>query len=116
VPGIVRRVLQRFAGPTLPDSPTRAVWALALFATLQLADAVMTAAGITRFGSVVEANPILQASVGAFGVGATLTIAKTVSVACATLLYLHSRYLTLALLTVVCVAAAVVPWAWLLAQ
>ena len=82
----------RLAEP-LPNSSTRAFWALALFVAVQVADGVLTALGIARFGQGVEANPIIVHSMLAFGSGAALVMAKTVAIAGGTLLYVHSYHL-----------------------
>ena len=101
-------------GTTLPGSRTRAVWTLALFAAIQLADATMTAAGVAQLGVGAEGNPLLIFFAGAVGIGAALAAAKIFAIGCATLLHLRARHLTLAILTVGYVIGAIVPWAWVL--
>jgi hypothetical protein len=99
----------------LPGSETRALWTLALFAAIQLADGVLTASGIAQFGPHIEGNPLIDLAARGVGVGAALVGAKVFAVFCATVLHLQSRHLTLALLTVGYVAGAIVPWTLLLA-
>ena len=100
--------------PTLPNSRTRSVWILALFASVQVADAVMTFDAVKRFGLAAEGNPLLVFYMSTCGLGVTLIMAKAVAIALGTALYLHGHHLTLAALTVVYVAAAMAPWAWAL--
>jgi len=101
---------------TLPGSQTRALWALALFVAIQLADGVMTAAGVARFGAGIEANPLLHFVAAGAGFGATLVGAKLVAVTGAMVLHLQARHLTLALLTLAYVMGAILPWMFVLAH
>ncbi len=94
----------------LPGSRTRAIWALALFAATQLADGVLTANGVARFGDGIEGNPLLHLIASTAGFGTTLVAAKLVAIGCATVLYLRAHYLTLAVLTLIYVAGAILPW------
>ena len=99
----------------LPGSNTRALWTLALFAAIQLADGVLTAAGIARFGLHIEGNPLIDLAARSVGVGSALVAAKLLALGGATVLYLQARHLTLALLTVGYVAGAILPWMLVLA-
>ena len=98
----------------LPRSNTRAIWALALFAAVQCADALQTAHGIQRFGYSIEANPILSAYLFVLGPGATLIGAKAVALSAGLALYHFERYASLVALTVLVVFSALVPWALVL--
>ncbi|HEY7290408.1 MAG TPA: hypothetical protein VH583_11295 [Vicinamibacterales bacterium] len=98
----------------LPNSRTRAIWALGLFVAVQLADGVLTALGIARFGTGVEANPLLVHSMVVAGTGASLVAAKSVAILGGTVLHVYSYHLVLALLTVGYVFATVLPWALIL--
>jgi len=100
---------------TLPGSQTRALWTLALFAAIQLADGALTAAGIAEFGPHIEGNPLIDFAARGVGIGVALIGAKLFAVFCGTLLHLHARHLTLAILTVGYVLGAIVPWTLLLA-
>jgi hypothetical protein len=82
--------------------------------TCQIADGVLTAVGISRFGPGIEANPILVRSILTFGSFAALCAAKSVAIAAGTLLHAYSYYLVLALLTVAYVFATVLPWTFVL--
>jgi hypothetical protein len=105
---------QWLIGRHLQESRTRALGVLALFAAVQIADAWLTASGVTRFGMAAEGNPMLALPMSVFGPAATLTIAKGVAILGAVMLYRLSRHALLALLTVVYVFVAVVPWVWAL--
>src|SRR5262249_39080618 len=98
----------------LPNSNTRAVWAVALFVSVQCADAVQTAWGIQRFGPSIEANPLLAIYFGAVGPTVTLFGAKFVALIGALALFGCARYLALVLLTIGVVFSAVLPWAYVL--
>lgn len=106
--------LRWFVGLRLLNSQTRGLPLLALFVSVQMADAWLTAAGIDRFGVAAEANPMLALPIILFGPAAALTTAKGVAVVSAVVLYRCSRHLLLALLTVMYVFVAIMPWAWAL--
>ena len=90
---------------TLPNSRTRSVWILALFAGLD---------AVERFGFAAEGNPVLLFYMSTFGLGVTLIGAKALAIVLATALHIRAHHLTLALLTLVYVVAAMAPWAWVL--
>jgi hypothetical protein len=106
--------LPRLSKP-LPNSKTNALWALALFIAVQIADGVLTLAGIARFGTGVEGNPVLVYSIQIFGSGVSLLCAKAVAIAGGSVLHVYSYHLVLAILTVGYVFATLIPWALLLA-
>jgi hypothetical protein len=99
---------------TLPGSATRGMSAVALFAAVQVADGILTLAGIARFGPGVESNPILSVSMMALGAAPALSIAKIVAVLLATVLHGARCHLMLALLTILYVFVALLPWTVLL--
>jgi hypothetical protein len=99
----------------LPGSETRAIWTLALFAVVQLADGALTAAGVAQFGPRAEANPLIHFAAEEAGLGAALIAAKLFAISCATLLYFQARHLALAVLTLAYVLGAIVPWTIMLA-
>ncbi len=99
----------------LSGSETRGIAILALFASVQLADAIWTAQGIARFGAGIEANPLLAFLVSTCGVAGALIAAKGVAIASGALLHATARDLALSVLTVAYVFGAIVPWAWTLA-
>ena len=99
----------------LPGSQTRSIAALALFVSVQLADGVWTASGITRFGPEMEANPLLYFLMTTCGMAGTLVSVKLLTMSSGAFLHFKSQDLALALLTVIYVFGAILPWAWTLA-
>jgi hypothetical protein len=110
-----RATLTAAATQTLPGTGTRAILMLALFAAVQLADAVFTAVGVTRFGIAAEANPLIAYFMKTWGVGVGLALAESIALTAGRLLHLCAQHLIVAMLTVLFVFAAVIPWAWALA-
>jgi hypothetical protein len=100
----------------LPGTETRALWTLALFVAIQLADGALTAAGIAQFGPHAEGNPLIKILAEGAGFGVALVGTKALAVCCATVLHLNARHLTLAVLTVAYVLGAIVPWTYVLAR
>jgi hypothetical protein len=94
----------------LSKTQTRAAWVLVIFSAIQLADGVMTAAGAAQYGTSIEANPLLVFLFGAVGTGVTIVAMKLFAIVCATVLHLREKYSALAILTLVYVFAAIVPW------
>jgi len=87
---------------------------LALFVAVQLADGVMTAVAIERYGRSIEGNPLLLFVMGIYGTTAALVGAKLIAVALATVLHARTCHATVAVLTATYVFAALGPWAWVL--
>lgn len=96
---------------TLPRSRTRAIYLLALFAGVQLADGVATLAGVGRFGPSVEANPILASAIVIFGAVPTLLTAKLIGILLGAVIYARAQYLVMAILLLVYVLGAIDAWA-----
>jgi hypothetical protein len=105
----VSQPLRTLFALTLPGTHTRAVWVYWLFVAVQCADAAQTANGISRFGPVIEANPIISACIATFGANAALLGAKAAAVALGAVLLVHARHFVLAALTIGCVFGALVP-------
>jgi hypothetical protein len=99
----------------LPGSKTHAILAFALFAAVQVTDASLTAAGVSRFGVSMEANPLVAFYIDACGLMTGLFATKALAIAAGAILHASARYLALAVLTVIFVFAAIVPWALALA-
>ena len=106
--------VRRHLTKPLPGSQTRAFWALALFAAVQIGDGVLTAVGVARFGSSAEANPLLVHSIHTLGPAPALAAAKLIAITGGGVLHVYSYHLVLALLTVGYVFATLIPWAFLL--
>jgi hypothetical protein len=94
----------------LPGSTTRGIAAVALFTAVQLADGILTAEGVARFGLGMESNPVIALSIAAIGAGTTLSIAKLAAIAAAMGLHGLRCHLALAIFTVFYVFVAVLPW------
>ena len=87
---------------------------LAAFIVAQALDGALTYLGIATFGAAAEANPVVAWYVSVFGAALGLAAIKAVAVGCAATLYLHDRHRTVAGLTILYLAGAVVPWTRLL--
>jgi hypothetical protein len=88
---------------------------LLAFVLVQLCDAVFTYIGVKTFGTHIEGNPIVAWYIAALGLTAGLFTMKALAVACAGILHLLERHVTVALLTIVYLVLALWPWADLLA-
>ena len=99
---------------TLPNSRTHACLAFALFVAVQIADGILTAIGVARYGAGVEANPLLVHSMLSYGSWTTLLAAKVVAILGGSLLHVYAYDLVLAGLTAGYVFATVLPWSLLL--
>jgi hypothetical protein len=84
------------------------------FVAVQILDGVLTYIGVRTFGLGIEANPVVAWYAEAFGAAAGLAAAKLFAIACASVLYVTSRGRTVAVLTVLYLAFAIVPWAHVL--
>jgi hypothetical protein len=105
-----QRTLRSCLTVQLPGSNTPAITLLALFTAVQVLDAMLTRTGIHKFGTGIEANPLLALSFAHFGTGATLGAAKLFAIACALVLHLRSHYLVLSVLILFYVYGAIIPW------
>lgn len=108
----IRRLLRLDA--TLPNSRTHACGALALFIAVQFADGVLTSIGVARYGTGVEANPLLVHSMLSYGSWTTLVAAKCVAVLGGSVLHVCAYDFVLAGLTAGYVFATVLPWSLIL--
>ncbi len=81
------------------------------FLVAQGLDGVFTYLGLTRFGPQIEANPFITSMVAIAGPIATLTFAKLVAATFGIVLHFAGVHRVVALLTILYVAAALVPWA-----
>jgi len=89
---------------------------MVLFLAAQACDGVFTYIGIDRFGARIEGNPLIAFYVGLFGAAAAVAGAKLLAVICATALHVHERHKTLAVLTVMYLVVALLPWSVTLAR
>lgn len=100
-------------------NPTAMTVVAAVLILCQVADGVMTAMGLSRFGVGMEGNPALRASMVALGVVPALILAK----ACAIGIVIWLRLIgdrvawvgeALAILSLLYVSAALIPWGYML--
>jgi hypothetical protein len=87
---------------------------LVAFLLTQASDGVLTYVGVSTYGARVEGNPLLTWLMASLGQGLALAAAKTAAGAFGIALHLTAVHRTVALLTALYVAAAVVPWIGLL--
>lgn len=84
------------------------------FVAVQVLDGVLTYIGVRTFGIGIEANPLVAWYAEAFGAAAGLAAAKMFAIGCASVLYLTSRHRTVAVLTLLYLTFAILPWAHVL--
>jgi hypothetical protein len=80
------------------------------FLIVQCLDGVFTYLGVCRWGPQVEANPVVSSVVAVAGLGAGLAGAKLAAMAFGIVLHLRQVHGIVALLTVIYIAAAILPW------
>ena len=86
-----------------------------LFFLAQALDGALTYVGVSLLGRDVEGNPLLHWLMGAAGQGAALALAKLAAAGFGIVLHLASVHRAVAILTVLYISAAVVPWMAVLA-
>jgi hypothetical protein len=86
---------------------------IVLFLCLQVLDGVFTYMGVAAFG-VKEGNPLIEQYMVSLGVGPGVAAAKLLAGSCACILHLLSFHRLLAILTLVYLSMAILPWAWVL--
>ena len=89
--------------------------AIVLFFVAQALDGSLTYLGVTILGRDVEGNPLLHWLMGATGHGPALALAKLAAAGFGIVLHLASVHRAVALLTLLYLSAAVVPWMAVLA-
>ena len=87
---------------------------IVLFLAAQAADGVMTYVGVTTMGLHIEANPLLATLMSVVGEGAGVTLAKALAGVLGISLHLIGVHRIIAVLTVIYMLGAVLPWAGLL--
>lgn len=85
---------------------------IVLFLVAQVLDALLTYLGLTV--GLSEGNPLVAYSFHHAGVGPGLTVAKLVAVGCSMALHLLGLHRVLAMLTVMYLSLAILPWTYLL--
>jgi uncharacterized membrane protein len=86
---------------------------LVLFLCAQVLDGALTYLGVGSFG-IHEGNPLVEHYMHALGPGAGLTLVKVLASGCAIVLHLLALHRILALLTLLYLSLAILPWTWLL--
>jgi len=89
-------------------------WAIVCFLITQALDGVFTYVGLTIYGPEIEANPLLAWLMNAFGAGPALAGAKITAAGLGIILHLVAVHRAVALLTLLYISAAVLPWTHLL--
>jgi Domain of unknown function (DUF5658) len=104
------------AGRTPISIFSRQTWfgdlVIILFLVAQVLDAAFTYLGVSI--GISEGNPLVAYSFHHAGVGPGLTIAKLVAVGCSMSLHLLGLHRILAMLTVLYLSLAILPWTYLL--
>jgi hypothetical protein len=90
--------------------PSRAQILLLAFVTVQALDGILSYVGVSLHGPGVEANPLVAWYLVALGPAAGFTAAKLFAVMCGVVLYVTARHRLVAILTLLYLAFAVVPW------
>ena len=88
---------------------------IVLFFIAQALDGALTYVGVSTLGRDIEGNPLLHWLMGAAGYGPALALAKLAAAGFGMVLHLASVHRAVAVLTVLYMSAAVVPWMAVLA-
>lgn len=88
--------------------------AVLAFLCAQACDGVLTYVGLSSLGIHMEGNPIIAALMALMGAGPALASVKLVAGSLGCALHLYGAHRVLALLTLVYLAGAVLPWTALL--
>ena len=86
---------------------------MVLFLCAQVLDGAFTYLGVAAFG-LSEGNPLIAYYMHHLGVGPSLTAAKLLAVGCAVVLHLLAFHRVLALLTILYLSLAILPWTWVM--
>lgn len=88
--------------------------AVVAFLCAQACDGVLTYVGLAVLGPHMEGNPIIAGLMGVMGAGPALASVKLTAGSLGCLLHLFGAHRLLALLTLIYLGAAVLPWTVLL--
>ena len=88
---------------------------IVLFFIAQALDGALTYVGVSTLGRDIEGNPLLHWLMGAAGSGPALALAKLAAAGFGMVLHLASVHRAVAVLTLLYMSAAVVPWVAVLA-
>jgi hypothetical protein len=84
------------------------------FVVVQALDGALSYFGVLRHGPDIEANPLVAWYLAALGPAAGFAAAKLFAVTCGAVLYLTGHHGWVAILTLVYLLVAIVPWISLL--
>jgi len=93
-----------------PRRLAKAEIVLLAFITVQVLDGVMSYIGVNTLGTHIEANPVVAWYATVLGPATAFTLVKLFAIGCGTVLYLAARHRTVAALTLIYLAFAVLPW------
>jgi hypothetical protein len=88
--------------------------AIVTFLMVQALDGMLTYVGLVTFGPAVEGNPLLKWLMATMGAPIALTGAKVAASTFGIVLHLTAVHRTVALLALLYISAAIVPWVQLL--
>jgi len=88
--------------------------ALVAFLVCQVLDGALTYVGVVTFGRSIEANPLLAWLMDTVGEATAVTGAKVLAGTCGIALHLTAVHRIVAILTLVYLGVAVLPWTGLL--
>ncbi len=111
---VMHQALTRPSSGWLRRSLTFGNCAILAFLVVQALDGMLTYVGLVTFGPTVEGNPLLSWLMGFMGAAPALAGAKAAASAFGIVLHLTAVHRTVALLAVLYVSAAIVPWVELL--
>lgn len=103
LPGVDRPLLGKrgLSGPQI-------LWLA--FVTVQALDGALSYVGVSLHGPDIEANPLVAWYLAALGPAVGFTAAKLFAVMCGVVLYMTAHHRLVAVLTLVYLVFAVVPW------
>jgi Domain of unknown function (DUF5658) len=89
-------------------------WAILAFLIAQGLDGIFTYVGLVVYGPTIEANPLLAWLMDSVGQGPALATAKLTAAGLGIVLHLVAVHRAVALLALLYIAAAILPWTHLL--
>jgi hypothetical protein len=111
---VMHQALRRPSSGWLRRSLTFGNVAILTFLVVQALDGMLTYVGLVTYGPAVEGNPLLSWLMGLMGAAPALAGAKAAASAFGIVLHLTSVHRTVAVLAVLYVSAAILPWVELL--
>jgi hypothetical protein len=106
-------VLAQPAPPRLWTEEAFGNFVIVVFLVAQVLDGAFTYLGVSSYG-ISEGNPLIAHFIERHGAGPSLTVAKILAALCSMALHLVGMHRTLALLTLMYLMLAVLPWTYLL--